>query len=230
MKTNLSVAFVILTFFSLSISASPPDPIITIPPILDEVAQNKMSDVARLRPKGGADVSTVSRVGLAKLTTSGANPHVKGFPQPVPVVQKKKKNEKAKLKSNAEGLILKPESEYAGKDTGLREWFNSYYIPQTRVVRTEVTEEEMRMLRVPIRPADDQLQVHENITYNKIGQRALVLDLYTPQDIAGSQARFVKFRWPHGFEFFDPAKDQLVILMADYLLEQQGQGKENENE
>lgn len=39
------------------------------------------------------------------------------------------------------------------------------------------------------------------------------------KNIAGSQARFIRFRWPHGFEFFDPAKDQLVIVIADYLHE-----------
>ena len=401
MKTNLSLAFVALTFFSVSISASPPDPSIAIPPLLDEVAQKNLSSAARFRSKGESDVSKVSKVGLANLTKSGPNPHAKGFPQPAPVVQKKEKHVKPEMEKNAEGFMLKAESEYAKKDEGLSAWFTSYYIPQTRFVRTEVTEQEMSNLRVPLRPAGDQLQSHENIIYNKIGQRALVLDLYMPKEIAskpwpvvimvhgggwsggshrymrplamslaakgfacisveyrlageasfpaaawdvkaavrwvrksakqynfdtdfitvtggsaggniaglvgvttgdkrfegdgehrdfsskvhgiisfdgangwvggnwgltpkkdpwlynegvplfhiirnnecppylfvgggeliagwltknipGSQARFIKFRWPHGFEFFDPAKDQLVILMADYLHEQQG--------
>jgi acetyl esterase/lipase len=416
---HLSLAFIALLFFSVSASATPPEattrapepphqqPGIAIPPLLDAVAQKKMLDVARLRPKGESDVTMVSKVGLANLRTSGANPHVKGFPQPLPVIQKKDTNKKPELEKNAEGLILKAESEYAKKDAVLSDWFTSYYIPETRKVRTEATEEELRMLRVPLRPAEGQLHVHENIIYNKIGQRALVLDLYTPKEIAskpwpvvimvhgggwsagshrymrplamslaakgfacitaeyrlageasfpaavwdvkaavrwarknakqynfdpdfifvaggsaggniaglvgvttgdkrfegdgehtdfsskvhavisfdgangwvggnwgltpkkdpwlynegvplfhmirnnqclpylfvgggelmapwitknipGSQARFVKFRWAHGFEFFDPAKDQLVILMADYLREQQGHPKEKE--
>jgi acetyl esterase/lipase len=151
---------------------------IAIPPLLDAVAQKKMTIAGRLC-KGPLDVSKVSRVGLAKLAPNDPNRHVDSFPEPVAV----KSEEKPVLEKNADGLLLKAESEYAKKEAGLSEFLTSFYIPETTKVRTEVTEEEKSSLRVPLRPADDQLQVHENIIYNKIGQRALVLDLYTPKGI-----------------------------------------------
>jgi hypothetical protein len=44
-----------------------------------------------------------------------------------------------------------------------------------------------------------------------------LITMWLEKNIPGSQGRFIKFRWPHAFELFDPAKDQLVTLMADYL-------------
>jgi pimeloyl-ACP methyl ester carboxylesterase len=44
-----------------------------------------------------------------------------------------------------------------------------------------------------------------------------LIAMWLAKNIPGSQGRFIKFRWPHAFELFDPAKDQLVTLMADYL-------------
>jgi pimeloyl-ACP methyl ester carboxylesterase len=192
MNNHLSLVFIGLTFFSLSASASPPDatttapepprpkPGIAISPLLDAVAQKNLSDVARLRKPGESDVSAVSRVNIAGISKLGPNPHINGFPQPRPFDPK----QKVKLEKNKDGLILKAESEYAEKDAKLSDFLTSYYIPETSKVRKEVTEEEKSKVRISVRPADDALQVHENIIYNKIGQRALLLDLYTPKGIA----------------------------------------------
>lgn len=60
------------------------------------------------------------------------------------------------------------------------------------------------------------------LPYLFVGGGELMVPWIT-KNIPGSQARFVKFRWPHAFELFEPAKDQLVTLMADYLQEQQSQ-------
>jgi len=179
MNTSLSLALGALLFLSVSISAAPPDPSIVIPPLLDEAAQEKMASAGRLR-QGPADVSKVSRVGLAKLAPNEPNRHVDSFPKPVAV----KSEEMPVLEKNADGLFLKAESEYAKRDTKLSAFLTSYYIPETPKVRTELTEEEKSKVRISLRPADDNLTVRENIIYNKIGQRALVLDLYTPKVIA----------------------------------------------
>lgn len=120
MKTSISIAFVALTFFRVSISASPPDPIIVIPPVLDEAAQKKMTSAGRLR-KGPSDVSKVSRVGLAKLTPNDPNRHIHSFPKPVAV----KSEGKSVLEKNADGLLLKAESEYAKKEAGLSVFLTS---------------------------------------------------------------------------------------------------------
>jgi acetyl esterase/lipase len=183
MKTTIRLAFAALTFSSVSISASPPDPAITIPPLLDEAALKKLSDAAQLPPSGEADISKVSRVRLAGTRKSGPNPHVEGFPPPTPIKQKKK-HENPVLEKNADGLILKPESEYAKKAASLSEFLTSYYVPQTTKIRKELTENEKSNLRISMRPVENALKVHENIIFNKIGQRALVLDLYTPKEIA----------------------------------------------
>jgi pectinesterase len=183
MKTNISLALLALTLFTVSISASPPDPAITTPPVLDEATLKKMTSAALLPASGEADISKVSRVRLAGTKKFGPNPHIEGFPPPIPIKQKKK-HEKPVLEKNADGLILKAESEYAKKAASLSEFLTSYYIPQTTKIRKELTEEEKSNLRISVRPVEDALKVHENIIYNKIGQRALVLDLYTPKEIA----------------------------------------------
>ena len=181
MKTNISLALLALTLFTASISASP-DPAITIPPDLDEATLKKISSAALLPPSGEADISKVSRVRLAGISKNGPNPYVEGFPPLTPI--KQKKHGKPVLEKNADGLILKAESEYAKKAASLSEFLTSYYIPETPKVRKELTEEENSKVRISVRPAEDALKVHENIIFNKIGQRALVLDLYTPKDIA----------------------------------------------
>jgi pectinesterase len=183
MKRKISIALLALTLFTASISASTPDPAITTPPILDEATLKKISSAAQLPKSGEADISNVSRVRLAGTQKFGPNPHVEGFPQPTPIKQKKK-HEMPVLEKNADGLILKAESEYAKKAASLSEFLTSYYIPQTTKIRKKLTEEEKSNLRLSVRPAEDGLKVHENIIFNKIGQRALVLDLYTPKDIA----------------------------------------------
>ncbi len=175
-----------LALFSLSASASPadattkaPEPArtktgIVISPLLDAMAQEKILDVARL-PKAG-----VSGVRIADIRKLGPNPHINGFPQPAPFDLK----QKVKLERNADGLMLKAESEYAEQDAGLSEFLTEYYIPTIPKVREGVTEEEKSKVRISMRPADDALQIHENLIYNKIGQRALLLDLYKPKENA----------------------------------------------
>jgi hypothetical protein len=90
MKRIVRLALLALTFLSVSISASPPDPSITVPPLLDEAAQKKISSAAQLPESGDADISKVSRVRLAGTNKFGPNPHVEGFPPPTPIKQKKK--------------------------------------------------------------------------------------------------------------------------------------------
>ena len=51
------------------------------------------------------------------------------------------------------------------------------------------------------------------------------LSAWIQTNIAESHAQHLHFRWPHAFEVFDPSKDELVALLADYLNAQRGELK-----
>ncbi len=113
---------------------------------------------------------------LADIRNKGPNPYLKGFPSPKPF------NEKYKipLVKNAEGLLIKAESEYANNDAAIAKWFESNWVPAVRKT-LQLGEEEIGKLRIAARPSEERLNVYENIVYNRLGQRGLVLDIYTPK-------------------------------------------------
>jgi acetyl esterase/lipase len=113
---------------------------------------------------------------LADIRNKGPNPYLKGFPLPKPF------NERYKiaLVKNAEGLWVKAESEYVNQDAGIAKWFMTNWIPAVRKTM-QLEEAEIGQLRVAARPSQERLSVSENIVYNRLGDRGLVLDLYTPK-------------------------------------------------
>ena len=113
---------------------------------------------------------------LADIRNRGPNPYLKGFPSPQPF------NEKYKpaLVKNADGLLIKAESEYVKADEGIARFFTNNWIPAVRKTM-QLREAEIGKLRVGTRPSEGRLNVCENIVYNRLGERGLLLDLYTPK-------------------------------------------------
>ncbi len=186
--------------------------------------------------------------------------------------------------------MIKAESEHAEAEAGVAAFLTKKFTPAIR--RTmQLREEEIAGVRIAARPSQARINVHENIVYNALGKRALLLDLYTPKTVSAtrlpvvlfvhgggwlngthrsnrpvamslaqkgfacvaleyrlfhmlekkrclpllfvkgvgplsawiqshipeSRSRHVHFRWPHAFECFDPSKDDLVDILAEYL-------------
>jgi len=113
---------------------------------------------------------------LADAGNHGPNPYLKGFPPPKPFNERYK----TAMVRNATGLLIKAESEYARAEAGIATFLTNNYIPAIR--RTmRLAEAEIAEIRSAARPADARLNAHENIVYNVLGERALLLDLYTPR-------------------------------------------------
>ncbi|MCY2990209.1 MAG: alpha/beta hydrolase [Planctomycetota bacterium] len=133
---------------------------------IEEKLQRAAKDEELIKSKGR----------LADIRNKGPNPYLKGFLPPKPF------NERYKiaLVKNAEGLWIKAESEYVNQDAGLSKWLMTNWIPAVRKTM-QLGEPEIGRLRVAARPSEERLNVHENIVYNRLGDRGLVLDLYTPK-------------------------------------------------
>jgi pimeloyl-ACP methyl ester carboxylesterase len=113
---------------------------------------------------------------LADIRNKGPNPYLEGFPPPRPFHEKYE----VALVRNAAGLLVKAESEYERADAEVVRFLKSNYIPAIRKTM-QLEESAISGVRPAARPAEADLEVHENVTYNVLGERALLLDLYTPK-------------------------------------------------
>jgi pimeloyl-ACP methyl ester carboxylesterase len=113
---------------------------------------------------------------LADIRKNGPNPYLQGFPPPRPFHEKYE----VALVRNAEGLLVKAESEYERADAEVLRFLKSNYIPAIRKTM-QLEEAAISQVRIAARPSEAELKVHENLTYNILGERALLLDLYTPK-------------------------------------------------
>jgi pimeloyl-ACP methyl ester carboxylesterase len=115
---------------------------------------------------------------LADIQNHGSNPYLNGFPAPKPFNEKYK----TPLVKNAEGLLVKAESDYERAEAGVVFFLTNNYIPAIRKTM-QLGEVEIGKVRLAARPSEVGLNVHENLIYNRLGERGLLLDLYTPKSL-----------------------------------------------
>lgn len=119
---------------------------------------------------------------LANATHKGPNPYRNWFPRP------ERFNEKYKiaLVRNKDGILIKAESEYDLINREIAAFLTNNWIPAIRKTM-DLGEAEISKVQIAVRPSDERLNVHENIVYNKLGERAPLLDHYTPKDKPGQR-------------------------------------------
>jgi hypothetical protein len=113
---------------------------------------------------------------LADVRNRGPNPYLQGFPPPSPFHEKYV----VPLVRDAGGLLVKAESEYARADAEVLRFMTNNFLPAIRKTM-QLDEAVISDVRPARRPSEADLNVHENVTYNVLGERALLLDLYTPK-------------------------------------------------
>jgi pectinesterase len=123
-----------------------------------------------------------SRAQMADLSGAGDNPYLKGFPAPRPYSTHP--NYATKLKTRTDGLSYKPRSVYEEQLPGLQGFLANNFIPNVKkYCESGDLTADFNTLKFAIaaRPNTDDLNVQEDIPYNVLGKRALVLDLYLPK-------------------------------------------------
>jgi pimeloyl-ACP methyl ester carboxylesterase len=133
---------------------------------------------------------------LAEVRNRGPNPYLEGFPTPQPFHEKYR----PALIRNADGLLVKAESEHARAEAGVAAFLTNNFLPAVRKT-LPLGEAELTGIRIAARPSDAQLNVLENVAYNKLGERALLLDLYTPKTASVTRLPVVLF--VHGGGWLD---------------------------
>lgn len=113
---------------------------------------------------------------LADVRNRGPNPYLEGFLPPSPFHEKYV----VPLVRDAGGLLVKAESEYERADAELLRFMTNNFIPAIGKAM-QLDESVISEVRPARRPLEADLNVHENVTYNVLGERALLLDLYTPK-------------------------------------------------
>ncbi|MFM8891420.1 MAG: alpha/beta hydrolase fold domain-containing protein [Planctomycetia bacterium] len=113
---------------------------------------------------------------LADVRARGPNPFVAGFPPP----QMFHERYRVELVPNAAGLMVKADGEHERAEAAVVGFLENNYLPAIRKTM-QLDEQELAKVRLAVRPPEDDLSVHEDITYNVLGTRALLLDLYTPK-------------------------------------------------
>lgn len=123
-----------------------------------------------------------SRAALADLSKAGENPYLAGFPAPRPYSTHP--NYATKLETRTDGLSYKPKSLYDEQLKGLQGFLDNNFIPAVKkYCEGGHIKADFDSLKFSIakRPSTSGLNVYEDVPYNILGKRALVLDLYTPQ-------------------------------------------------
>lgn len=113
---------------------------------------------------------------LADVRGRGPNPYVAGFPRP----QMFHERHRVELVPDAAGLLVKAEAEHERALAAVVGFLENNYLPAVRKTM-RLDERELAAVRLAARPAEDDLVVRENITYDVLGPRGLLLDLYTPK-------------------------------------------------
>jgi len=113
---------------------------------------------------------------LADVRQRGPNPYATGFPQP----QMFHERYRVELVPDAAGLMIKAEGEHERAEAAVVGFLENNYLPAIRKTM-QLDEQQLTAVRIARRPSDDDLIVRENIPYNVLGTRGLLLDLYTPK-------------------------------------------------
>ncbi len=113
---------------------------------------------------------------LADVRQKGPNPFVAGFPQPTMFHERYR----VELVPNADGLMIKADSEHERAEAAVVSFLENNYRPAIRKTM-QLDEQALAAVRLAARPSEDDLIVRENIPYNVLGTRALLLDLYMPK-------------------------------------------------
>jgi len=130
-----------------------------------------------------------ARAQLADLSGAGDNPYLGGFP--APRSYSTHPNYSVKLETKADGRFYKSKIAYEGELVGLQGFLDKNFIPAVRrhCESGHLTVDFTSLkFRIAERPNTDDLNVHEDIPYNILGKRALVLDLYVPKTPPKSKA------------------------------------------
>jgi hypothetical protein len=123
-----------------------------------------------------------SRAALADLSNAAENPYLGGFP--APRSYSTHPHYSVKFESKADGLSYKSKIVYQDQLVGLQRFLDNNFIPAVkRYCESGHLTVDFTSLkfRIAERPNTDDLNVHEDIPYNILGKRALVLDLYVPK-------------------------------------------------
>jgi acetyl esterase/lipase len=130
-----------------------------------------------------------SRAQMADLSGAGENPYAGGFP--APRAYSTHPNYATKLETKDDGLSYKSTVAFDEQLPGLQGFLTNNFIPAVkRYSESGHLKVDFDSLKFSIaeRPNTDDLNVHEDIPYNVLGERALVLDLYVPKAPPKSKA------------------------------------------
>ena len=130
-----------------------------------------------------------SRAELADLSIVGENPDLRGFP--APRRYSTHPNYNTKLDTKADGLSYKSRISWDEQVPSLQGFLTNNFIPAVKRYcesgHLKVAFDSLKF-RIAERPNTDDLNVQEDIPYNILGKRALVLDLYVPKAPPKSKA------------------------------------------
>lgn len=130
-----------------------------------------------------------ARAEMADLSSTGDNPYVAGFP--VPRSYSTHPNYRTKLETKADGLSYKSRIAFDEQLPGLQGFLTNNFIPSVKKYceggHLKVDCASLNF-RIAERPNTDDLNVLEDIPYNILDKRALVLDLYLPKAPPKSKA------------------------------------------
>ncbi len=104
------------------------------------------------------------------------SPYADGFPPPAPSPQP---CTEIKLTRNSQGLLFRSEESYQESAASVRDYLESTYLVK---VRKHYPEQDSTAIMLAPRPAIDGLVAHESLVYACWGDRAMVLDLYLPEE------------------------------------------------
>ncbi len=133
---------------------------------------------------------------LAEVRTKGPNPYAAGFPRP----QMFHERYRVEVVPDATGLMIKAEAEHERAEAAVVGFLENNYLPAIRKTM-QLDERQLAAVRLARRPSEDDLLVRENIPYNVLGTRALLLDLYTPRSKPAGRMPVVLF--VHGGGWLD---------------------------
>jgi len=123
-----------------------------------------------------------ARAQMADLSGTGDNPYVGGFPAPRSYSTHPKYI--TKLETGPDGLSYKSRISFDEQLPGLQGFLDKNFIPAVKKYceggHLKVDFDSLKF-GIAERPNTDDLHVHEDIPYNILGERALVLDLYVPK-------------------------------------------------
>jgi len=123
------------------------------------------------------------------VTDKGSTPYKNGFPPPVP---NPKVETKIELVENDQGLLVRSEKSYQEARDHVARYLEDTYLKK---LREHYPKQKDVVVKVPRRPSDEGLLIHEDLIYARWGKRAMVLDLYVPVEHAGPLPVVV---WVHG--------------------------------